>query len=522
MLAELWRGAAREVGKHGRARGGLLAAVVRRPAATPAVVDRRVREDPGGARKGLVKASASACLRRWRRRSSKAEPSRRTRPDDPSAGEAFIATEENEAAEAAGALAASVAEPRARRRDAGACAQARASAGRARSAARRVDPPSHDGRGPVERAAAGPLHRIRGHAALARSPTRRSARRPEPDDRIASFTGATSTERREELKRRFNADPAEEPLRILICTDAAREGINLQMRCHDLIHVDLPWNPARLEQRNGRIDRKLQPSPQVWCRYFVYEQRPEDVVLQALVRKTERIREQLGSAGQVIGQRLSERLEREGIWRAQAQAREIDEAADERLERRPSPRWTTRRRPDARVRPRNSTSCASCARSRASGSASIPTMLEKVVAEALARAGASLEAARAGEINGVALFRLDPDDPAFVGGGWAEALDDLQNPPPQAVGDAEGLARRCAAARRLVPPRADRRRRRRRGRPSAPSRASAGAPAAVALPEPGLRLRPVARLGRHRAGRAAACRPARPAGALWAGRGAAA
>jgi SNF2 family DNA or RNA helicase len=109
-----------------------------------------------------------------------------------------------------------------------------------------------------------------------------------PDDRIASFTGATSIERREELKRKFNSDPVEEPLRILICTDAAREGINLQMRCSDLIHVDLPWNPARLEQRNGRIDRKLQPSPQVWCRYFVYEQRPEDVVLQALVRKTER------------------------------------------------------------------------------------------------------------------------------------------------------------------------------------------------------------------------------------------
>ena len=154
-----------------------------------------------------------------------------------------------------------------------------------------------------------------------------------PDDRIASFTGATPTERREELKRRFNSDPAEDPLRILICTDAAREGINLQMRCHDLIHIDLPWNPARLEQRNGRIDRKLQPSPEVWCRYFVYEQRPEDVVLQALVRKTERIREQLGSAGQVIGQRLSDRLDREGIWRPETQAREIDEASDERLEK---------------------------------------------------------------------------------------------------------------------------------------------------------------------------------------------
>jgi len=112
----------------------------------------------------------------------------------------------------------------------------------------------------------------------------------EPDDRIASFTGATPLERREELKRRFNADPAEDPLRILVCTDAAREGINLQRRCHDLIHIDLPWNPARLEQRNGRIDRKLQPSPKVWCRYFVYEQREEDIVLEALVRKTELIR----------------------------------------------------------------------------------------------------------------------------------------------------------------------------------------------------------------------------------------
>jgi SNF2 family DNA or RNA helicase len=109
------------------------------------------------------------------------------------------------------------------------------------------------------------------------------------DDRIASFTGATPLVRREELKRRFN-DPQKDPLRILVCTDAAREGINLQRRCHDVIHIDLPWNPARLEQRNGRIDRKLQPSPKVWCRYFVYEQREEDVVLQALVRKTELIR----------------------------------------------------------------------------------------------------------------------------------------------------------------------------------------------------------------------------------------
>ena len=153
------------------------------------------------------------------------------------------------------------------------------------------------------------------------------------DDRIALFTGATPLIRREELKRRFNSDPAQDPLRILICTDAAREGINLQMRCHDLIHIDLPWNPARLEQRNGRIDRKLQPSSKVWCRYFVYAQREEDVVLRALVRKTELIRGQLGSAGQVIGHRLSDRLEREDITRPKSLALEIDEAVDEDLQK---------------------------------------------------------------------------------------------------------------------------------------------------------------------------------------------
>src|SRR5665213_3482050 len=122
----------------------------------------------------------------------------------------------------------------------------------------------------------------------------------EPEGRIAVFSGITSSDRREALKRAFNADPATEPLRILICTDAAREGLNLQAHCHDLIHIDLPWNPSRLEQRNGRIDRKMQPSPRVWCRYFVFEQREEDIVLKALVEKTERIRIQLGSAGQVI------------------------------------------------------------------------------------------------------------------------------------------------------------------------------------------------------------------------------
>jgi SNF2 family DNA or RNA helicase len=67
-----------------------------------------------------------------------------------------------------------------------------------------------------------------------------------------AFEHVSRNAAREELKRRFNADPVTDPLRILICTDAAREGINLQARCHELIHIDLPWNPARPERRNAR------------------------------------------------------------------------------------------------------------------------------------------------------------------------------------------------------------------------------------------------------------------------------
>ena len=134
-------------------------------------------------------------------------------------------------------------------------------------------------------------------------------------ERVATFTGTTSRQRREEIKHAFNTEPRNHPLRILIATDAAREGLNLQRHCHDLFHFDLPWNPGRLDQRNGRIDRKLQPADEVFCHYFVYQQRPEDRVLQVLVRKAERIREELGSVAKVLDARIAESIGREGMRR---------------------------------------------------------------------------------------------------------------------------------------------------------------------------------------------------------------
>jgi superfamily II DNA/RNA helicase len=126
-------------------------------------------------------------------------------------------------------------------------------------------------------------------------------------------------EEREEIKRAFNAPPETNPVRILIATDAAREGLNFQAHRWHLFHFDVPWNPSRMEQRNGRIDRKLQPHEEVFCLYFVYVQRPEDRVLQILVRKTETIRKELGSLADVVESRL-EKMLRSSIWHSRIDA----------------------------------------------------------------------------------------------------------------------------------------------------------------------------------------------------------
>jgi superfamily II DNA or RNA helicase len=147
------------------------------------------------------------------------------------------------------------------------------------------------------------------------------------EERIEVIDGLTSSARRKEIQRRFNTDPAKDPLRILLATDAAREGLNFQAHCADLFHFDLPWNPGRIEQRNGRIDRKLQPEPVVRCHYFVLLQRVEDRVLEVLVRKTETIKKELGSLSKVIDDDI-ERLLAQGIRHRDADrlAHEIDQA----------------------------------------------------------------------------------------------------------------------------------------------------------------------------------------------------
>lgn len=65
--------------------------------------------------------------------------------------------------------------------------------------------------------------------------------------------GGMNDDERDGVKRAFN-DP-KSPARVLLATDAAGEGLNLQRACRLLLHWDIPWNPGKMEQRNGRLDR---------------------------------------------------------------------------------------------------------------------------------------------------------------------------------------------------------------------------------------------------------------------------
>ena len=133
-------------------------------------------------------------------------------------------------------------------------------------------------------------------------------------DRLICLNGAISAQERERFKAAFQADPAESPVRILLGTDAASEGINLQNHCSRLIHYEIPWNPSRLEQRNGRVDRHGQNAPTVDIYHFVpagFGQSGDALSADAeflyrVVQKVETIRQDLGKVGPVIAEQVEQ------------------------------------------------------------------------------------------------------------------------------------------------------------------------------------------------------------------------
>lgn len=94
---------------------------------------------------------------------------------------------------------------------------------------------------------------------------------------------------RETLKKRVRSGD----LKLILGTDAASEGLNLQ-RLGTLINIDLPWNPTRLEQRKGRIQRIGQARSEVWIANLRYRDSVEDRVHNVLASRLESIHELFG------------------------------------------------------------------------------------------------------------------------------------------------------------------------------------------------------------------------------------
>ncbi len=85
--------------------------------------------------------------------------------------------------------------------------------------------------------------------------------------------------------------------KVLVATDCLSEGINLQEQFTAVFHYDLPWNPNRLEQREGRIDRYGQQAREVKAFLLYSEENPIDrIVFKVLLRKVRQIRKAIGIA----------------------------------------------------------------------------------------------------------------------------------------------------------------------------------------------------------------------------------
>jgi superfamily II DNA or RNA helicase len=128
-------------------------------------------------------------------------------------------------------------------------------------------------------------------------------------DQLALIYGGMDPKLREAVKAAFQAHPHESPVRILLATDAASEGIDLQNHCNLLVHVEIPYNPNVMEQRNGRVDRHGQKQSEVVIWHPVDSSGGHgDDILRAL-RKLDAMRADMGSVNPVIAPQLPALLE---------------------------------------------------------------------------------------------------------------------------------------------------------------------------------------------------------------------
>ncbi|MBM4430490.1 MAG: hypothetical protein FJ026_09125, partial [Chloroflexi bacterium] len=146
---------------------------------------------------------------------------------------------------------------------------------------------------------------------------------------------------KEEIKNAFRQG---ERVRILLGTEAASEGLNLQT-CGVLINYDMPWNPMRVEQRIGRIDRIGQMFDRVWIRHYFYQDTVEARVYQALENRIRWFEDVVGELQPILAgmeeaiktAAMAQQAERERVLATElaqlSQALEAQEASGLVLER---------------------------------------------------------------------------------------------------------------------------------------------------------------------------------------------
>jgi ERCC4-related helicase len=113
-----------------------------------------------------------------------------------------------------------------------------------------------------------------------------------PSVQVACITGEITSDEREEQVESLVKD-ADIP--VLVATDCLSEGINLQHGFDAAVHYDLAWNPARHEQREGRVDRFGQKSSEVRCVMLYGENNPVDgLIFNVIIKKARVIKNALG------------------------------------------------------------------------------------------------------------------------------------------------------------------------------------------------------------------------------------
>ncbi|CQR60218.1 DISARM system SNF2-like helicase DrmD [Streptomyces leeuwenhoekii] len=136
--------------------------------------------------------------------------------------------------------------------------------------------------------------------------------------RVERLHGGLSAEERERIRLGFQTDPSREEgkVRILLATDAAGEGIDLQNHCHRLINYDIPFNPNKLEQRIGRIDRWGQKhDPEIthfigagWQQAQAGSYEADLEFLSRVAKKVARMEHDLGSVNAVLADAVQRRM----------------------------------------------------------------------------------------------------------------------------------------------------------------------------------------------------------------------